>query len=113
MDNVSRRAFDNFSEFEELYGDRPEMRELSYPRASNARHLPERIRNRLGIGAERKSLAWKTGRTLLPSRYPPSGLGGQFEAIRCTFRHEQYIPCDRVCGNRIGMTAFCLSGMCN
>ena len=57
VDNVSRRAFDNFSEFEELYGDQPEMRELSYPRASNARHLPSRIRSRLGIGEMRKSSA--------------------------------------------------------
>ena len=53
IDNVSRRAFDNYAEFEELHGDPPEMKELPYPRASNARHLPERIKARLGIaGAE-------------------------------------------------------------
>ena len=57
VDNVSRRAFDNYAEFEELYGDQPEMWELPYPRASNARHLPTRIRSRLGIGAKRKSVA--------------------------------------------------------
>ena len=53
VDNVSRRAFDNFAEFEEVHGeDPPEMEELPYPRASNARHLPARIRKRLEIGVE-------------------------------------------------------------
>ena len=51
VDNVSRRAFDNYAEFAELYGDQPEMKELPYPRASNVRHLPARIRGRLGMGA--------------------------------------------------------------
>ena len=50
VDNASRRAFDNFTEFEALHGNPPEMKELPYPRASNARHLPARIKNRLGIG---------------------------------------------------------------
>ena len=49
VDNVSRRAFDNYAEFERLHGDPPEMRELPYPRASNARHLPARIKARLGL----------------------------------------------------------------
>ena len=49
VDNVSRRSFDNYAEFGELYGDEQEMNELPYPRASNARHLPMRIKNRLGI----------------------------------------------------------------
>ena len=57
IDNVSRRAFDNYFEFEELYGDPPEMRELTYPRASNARHLPSRIKARLGIGTRKVSVA--------------------------------------------------------
>ena len=51
VDNVSRRAFDNFAEFEALHSNTPEMKELPYPRASNARHLPERIKRGLGIGA--------------------------------------------------------------
>ena len=55
VDNVSRRAFDNYAEFERLHGDQPEMKELPHPRASNARHLPTRIKNRLGIGAVMKS----------------------------------------------------------
>ena len=50
VDNVSRRAFDNYAEFEALFGENPaEMEELRHPRASNARQLPERIRLRLGI----------------------------------------------------------------
>ena len=56
IDKVSRRAFDNFAEFEEVHGeDPPEMQELPYPRASNVRHLPERIKGRLGIGIMRRS----------------------------------------------------------
>ena len=57
VDNVSRSAFDNQAEFEELYGNQQEMKELPYPRASNARHLPERIKSRLGIDAKRESAA--------------------------------------------------------
>ena len=49
VDNATRRAFDNFVEFEAIYGDPPEMKELPYPRASNARHLPLRIKARLGL----------------------------------------------------------------
>ncbi|WP_420397717.1 Hint domain-containing protein [Nioella sp.] len=48
IDNVSRRAFDNFAEFETLYGDVPEMEELPYPRAMSARQVPVRIVARLG-----------------------------------------------------------------
>lgn len=55
IDNVSRRAFDNYAEFERFRGEPPEMKELSHPRASNARHLPERIRNRLSIGKSGES----------------------------------------------------------
>lgn len=50
VDNVTRRAFDNYAEFEVIHGANPqEMSELPYPRASNARHLPARIKGRLGI----------------------------------------------------------------
>ena len=49
VENVSRRAFDNYAEFEALYGEPSELKELPYPRAANARHLPLRIKNRLGI----------------------------------------------------------------
>ncbi|WP_420394899.1 Hint domain-containing protein [Nioella sp.] len=47
IDNVSRRAFDNFAEFETLYGDVPEMEELPYPRAMSVRQVPSAIRARL------------------------------------------------------------------
>ena len=47
IDNVSRRVFDNYAEFEALYGDVPEMEELTYPRAMSARQVPERIRAKL------------------------------------------------------------------
>jgi hypothetical protein len=48
IDNVSRRAFDNYAEFKALYGDVPEMEELPYPRAMSARQLPGVIRAKLG-----------------------------------------------------------------
>ncbi len=44
VDNVSRRVFDNFAEFEALYGDVPEIEELPYPRAMSARQVPARIK---------------------------------------------------------------------
>ena len=44
IDNVSRRVFDNFAEFEALYGDVPEMEELDYPRAMSARQVPAHIK---------------------------------------------------------------------
>lgn len=47
IDNVSRRVFDNFAEFEALYGDVPEMDELPLPRAMSARQVPAAIRARL------------------------------------------------------------------
>ncbi len=47
IDNVSRRAFDNFAEFEALYGDVPEMEELPYPRAMSSRQVPAHVQRRL------------------------------------------------------------------
>ncbi|WP_146343810.1 Hint domain-containing protein [Falsiphaeobacter marinintestinus] len=44
IDNVSRRVFDNFAEYDALYGDTPEMTELPYPRAMSARQVPGRLR---------------------------------------------------------------------
>jgi hypothetical protein len=44
IDNVSRRVFDNYAEFDALYGDVPEMEELPYPRAMSARQVPAHIR---------------------------------------------------------------------
>ncbi|MGI3186947.1 Hint domain-containing protein [Nioella aestuarii] len=48
IDNVSRRVFDNYAEFEALYGDVPEMDELPYPHAMSARQVPGRILAHLG-----------------------------------------------------------------
>ncbi|TBX22169.1 Hint domain-containing protein, partial [Nioella sediminis] len=47
IDNASRRVFDNWAEFEALYGDVPEMAELPLPRAMSARQVPAHIRARL------------------------------------------------------------------
>ena len=44
IDNAGRRAFDNYAEFEALYGEVPEMQELPYPCAMSARQVPDRIR---------------------------------------------------------------------
>ena len=56
VDNASRMAFDNYAEHEALYGaNTAEMEELPYPRASNARHLPARIKSRLFIGVEEET----------------------------------------------------------
>jgi len=47
IDNVSRSVFDNYDEFEALYGDVPEMQELPYPRAMSARQVPAAVLARL------------------------------------------------------------------
>lgn len=47
IDNVSRRVFDNFAEYEALYGDEAEMEELPLPRAISARQVPAAIKARL------------------------------------------------------------------
>ncbi|MCV6584278.1 MAG: Hint domain-containing protein [Marinibacterium sp.] len=48
IDNVSRRVFDNYAEFEALYGDVDEMVELPLPRALSHRQVPPALRKRLG-----------------------------------------------------------------
>ncbi|MCA0872320.1 Hint domain-containing protein [Seohaeicola saemankumensis] len=47
IDNVSRRVFDNYAEFEALYGDVPEMQELPFARAMSPRQVPAGVRNKL------------------------------------------------------------------
>ncbi len=49
IDNVSRRVFDNYAEFEALYGDVPEMEELPYPRAMSVRQVPAGILQKLAM----------------------------------------------------------------
>ena len=49
IDNISRRHFDNYAEFEALYGDETPIVELDQPRAMSARQVPRAIRERLAI----------------------------------------------------------------
>lgn len=44
IDNVSRRTFDNYDEFADLYCDVVEMNELPYPRAMSARQVPVAVK---------------------------------------------------------------------
>ena len=50
IDHASRRVFDNFAEYEALYGGETEIAELPYPRVTSARQLPSGVRARLGQG---------------------------------------------------------------
>ena len=47
IDTVGRRAFDNFAEFDALYGDLPEMDQLPFPRAVTRRQIPRRLQARI------------------------------------------------------------------
>lgn len=49
IDTVGRRAFDNWSEFDALYGDAPEIVALPLPRAMSPRQLPVATRARLDL----------------------------------------------------------------
>ncbi len=49
IDNISRRSFDNFAEYEALYGAEREMAELPLPRALSPRQLPASTRAKLGL----------------------------------------------------------------
>ena len=52
IDNVARQRFDNYGEFEALYGAAPEpMQELPQPRAASARQVPRAIRERIAAAA--------------------------------------------------------------
>ena len=52
---LPRRDFyrQRFAEFDALYGDAPEMTELTYPHAMSVRQVPPRLKARLGIPAKR------------------------------------------------------------
>jgi hypothetical protein len=48
VDNVTRRRFDNYTDYEAMYGaDELAITEMEVPRAKSARQLPRRIRERL------------------------------------------------------------------
>ncbi|MBS7542065.1 Hint domain-containing protein [Ancylobacter oerskovii] len=58
VDNVSRRRFDNYAEFEALYGtERQGTGEMDLPRVKSARQLPIEIRARITAGAEASAAA--------------------------------------------------------
>ncbi|MGV6852573.1 MAG: Hint domain-containing protein [bacterium] len=59
IDNVSRRSFDNYQEYVDLYGEEREMDELPLPRAMSQRQLPKRIKARLAQRAEALGYAMK------------------------------------------------------
>ncbi|MEE4173087.1 MAG: Hint domain-containing protein [Xanthomonadales bacterium] len=52
VDYVQRRAFDNYAEYVELYGEDRTIVEMPLPRISAARHVPESLRARLGESAD-------------------------------------------------------------
>ncbi len=52
LDTVTRRRFDNFAQYEALYGDTgPVLTELPTPRIKSARQLPQALRERLAARA--------------------------------------------------------------
>ena len=52
VDNVTRRRFDNFAEYEALYGDAAaSIAEMDAPRVKSARQLPQALRERLAARA--------------------------------------------------------------
>ncbi|MCB4771493.1 Hint domain-containing protein [Ancylobacter sp. Lp-2] len=53
VDNVTRRRFDNYAEFEELHGAGASVPELDLPRVKSARQLPAALRARLEARAGR------------------------------------------------------------
>lgn len=49
VDYATRRAFDNFAEYQRLYGDEPAISEMPFARISSARQVPAAIRRRLAL----------------------------------------------------------------
>ena len=52
IDNVSRRQFDNYDEYEAMFGDERVMTELDLPRVKFKRQLPQAIAQRLEVRAQ-------------------------------------------------------------
>ena len=58
VDNVTRRRFDNWAEYEALYGDGlPRIAEMALPRIKSARQVPRTLRRRLASAAGGRSAA--------------------------------------------------------
>ena len=51
VDNVTRRTFDNYAEYEALYGEETAIPELDLPRAMSQRQVPRATRERLAAVA--------------------------------------------------------------
>lgn len=58
VDNVSRRGFQNYAEYEALFGDMPEaMEQLDLPRVKSARQLPAHIKRLVEARAPAAAIA--------------------------------------------------------
>jgi hypothetical protein len=58
VDNVTRRRFDNYADYEALYGDHtPTIAELALPRIKSARQLPQEVRRRLAAAVGGRTAA--------------------------------------------------------
>ncbi|MEM8554112.1 MAG: Hint domain-containing protein [Pseudomonadota bacterium] len=51
VDNVTRQSFDNFDEYEVLYGDETPVPEMAMPRARGPRQVPASIKAKLHVAA--------------------------------------------------------------
>lgn len=60
VDNVTRRRFDNWAEYEAMFGDKTAIDELDLPRVKSARQLPSAMRARL----QRRAVALDDGLSL-------------------------------------------------
>ena len=57
VNNVTRRRFDNFAEYQARFGDEPAIDELDLPRVKSARQLPVSIRTWMAERAEALGLS--------------------------------------------------------
>ncbi len=57
VDAVTRASFDNYAEYLDLYGAERIIPEMDRPRVSSRRLVPQAVRDRLGIGADRREFA--------------------------------------------------------
>ena len=51
VDNVTRCTFDNYEDYERMYGEEVAIVEMEWPRAKSARQLPLVVRDRLASRA--------------------------------------------------------------
>ncbi len=53
IDNVDREKFDNYAEYQALYGEQSVMQELDYPRAKSYRQIPKALKDKLAARCEK------------------------------------------------------------